>query len=104
MGDGGSADIHTQEGKRDVYSRFLHCFLFFVVFVPPLIPLSHIGEVCVRVPSSLKARVELCGASVDVSTDVVLHGEVNSTTEDQTTVTGKIFFMTSASMPQSQTV
>uniref|UniRef100_A0A3Q3WX03 DUF4097 domain-containing protein n=1 Tax=Mola mola TaxID=94237 RepID=A0A3Q3WX03_MOLML len=56
VGDGGSADIHTQ-------------------------------EVCVRVPSSLKARVELCGASVDVSTDVVLHGEVNSTTEDQTTVT-----------------
>lgn len=54
-----------------------------------------------RVPSSLKAGVELCGASVDVSPEVVLHGVKNNTSEGQTTVTGKsLFFITSHSMPQ----
>ncbi|KAI3371423.1 hypothetical protein L3Q82_024022 [Scortum barcoo] len=59
VGDGGSAEIHSQD-----------------------------GAVCVRVPSSLKAGVELCGASVDISPEVVLHGVENNTTEGQTTVTG----------------
>uniref|UniRef100_A0A3B4BGF5 DUF4097 domain-containing protein n=1 Tax=Periophthalmus magnuspinnatus TaxID=409849 RepID=A0A3B4BGF5_9GOBI len=31
------------------------------------------GAVCVRVPSSLKAGVELCGASVNISPEVVIH-------------------------------
>lgn len=61
VGDGGSADLHSQE-----------------------------GAVCVRVPSSLKAGVELRGASVDVSPEVVLHGVENNTSEGQTTVTGFI--------------
>ncbi|XP_032380083.1 protein FAM185A [Etheostoma spectabile] len=59
VGDGGSAELHSQE-----------------------------GAVCVRVPSSLKAGVELCGTSVDISPEVVLHGVENNTTEGQTTVTG----------------
>ncbi|TMS05050.1 Protein FAM185A [Larimichthys crocea] len=61
VGDGGSAELHSQE-----------------------------GAVCVRVPSSLKAGVELCGASVDISPEVVLHGVENNTTEGQTTTTGYI--------------
>ncbi|KAG8012566.1 hypothetical protein GBF38_020371 [Nibea albiflora] len=61
VGDGGSAELHSQE-----------------------------GAVCVRVPSSLKAGVELCGASVDISPEVVLHGVENNTTEGQTTTTGFI--------------
>lgn len=52
--------------------------------------LSEEGSVCVRVPSSLRAGVELCGASVDVSPEVVLHGAENNTSEGQTTVTGFI--------------
>uniref|UniRef100_A0A8C4FB71 DUF4097 domain-containing protein n=1 Tax=Dicentrarchus labrax TaxID=13489 RepID=A0A8C4FB71_DICLA len=52
VGDGGSAELHSQE-----------------------------GAVCVRVPSSLKAGVELRGASVDISSEVVLHGVENNTTE-----------------------
>lgn len=61
VGDGGSAELLSQE-----------------------------GAVCVRVPSSLKAGVELCGASVDVSPEVVLHRVQNNTTDGQTTVTGYI--------------
>nr|XP_040019965.1 protein FAM185A [Gasterosteus aculeatus aculeatus] len=61
VGDGGSAQLHSQE-----------------------------GAVCVRVPSSLKAEMQLCGTSVDISPDVVLHGVINNTTEGQTTVTGYI--------------
>ncbi|XP_078112889.1 protein FAM185A [Sander vitreus] len=61
VGDGGSAELHSQK-----------------------------GAVCVRVPSSLKAGVELCGTSVDISPEVVLHGVENNTTEGQTTVTGYI--------------
>nr|XP_046250537.1 protein FAM185A [Scatophagus argus] len=61
VGDGGSAELHTRE-----------------------------GAVSVRVPSLVKAGVELCGASVDISPEVVLHGEENNTTEGQTTVTGYI--------------
>uniref|UniRef100_A0A3Q3RUV7 Family with sequence similarity 185 member A n=1 Tax=Mastacembelus armatus TaxID=205130 RepID=A0A3Q3RUV7_9TELE len=45
VGDGGSAELHTQEGL-----------------------------VYVRVSSSLRAGVELCGTSVEVSSEVVLHG------------------------------
>ncbi|XP_073328197.1 protein FAM185A [Pagrus major] len=59
VGDGGSAELHTQE-----------------------------GALCVRVPSSLKAGVELCGASVDISPEVVLQGVENNTSEGQTTVSG----------------
>ncbi|KAM6926051.1 protein FAM185A [Lycodopsis pacificus] len=61
VGDGGSAELHSRE-----------------------------GAVCVRVPSSLKAAMELCGTSVDISPEVVLHGVVNNTAEGQTTVTGYI--------------
>ncbi|CAJ1056931.1 protein FAM185A [Xyrichtys novacula] len=59
VGDNASADLHSQE-----------------------------GAVHIRVPSSLKAGVELCGASVDISPEVVLHGVQNNTTDGQTTVTG----------------
>ncbi|XP_070762896.1 protein FAM185A [Enoplosus armatus] len=61
VGDGGSAQLHSQD-----------------------------GAVCVRVPSSLKAGVELCGAAVEISPDVVLRGVENNTTQGQTTVTGFI--------------
>uniref|UniRef100_A0A3Q0R6H7 Family with sequence similarity 185 member A n=1 Tax=Amphilophus citrinellus TaxID=61819 RepID=A0A3Q0R6H7_AMPCI len=52
VGDGGSAELHSQE-----------------------------GAVSVRVPSSLRAGVKLCGMSVDISPEVVLHGVENNTTE-----------------------
>ncbi|XP_034541698.1 protein FAM185A [Notolabrus celidotus] len=61
VGEGGSAELHSQE-----------------------------GAVRVRVPSSLKAGLELCGASVDMSPEVVLHRVQNNTTDGQTTVTGYI--------------
>nr|XP_019934492.1 PREDICTED: protein FAM185A [Paralichthys olivaceus] len=59
VGDGGSAELHSEE-----------------------------GAVCVRVPSSLKAGVELCGAEVEILPDVVLDGAENHTAQGQTTVTG----------------
>ncbi|XP_040894413.1 protein FAM185A [Toxotes jaculatrix] len=59
VGDGGSAELHSQEGAA-----------------------------CVRVPSTLRAGVELCGASVEISPEVALHGVENNATEGQTTVTG----------------
>ncbi|XP_029953046.1 protein FAM185A [Salarias fasciatus] len=59
VGDGGSAELHSQE-----------------------------GAVSVRVPSSLRAGVEARGVSVDISPEVVLHGVVNNSTEGHTTVTG----------------
>ncbi|XP_069558109.1 protein FAM185A [Brachyistius frenatus] len=59
VGDGGSAELHSQE-----------------------------GAVNVRIPSSLRAGVELCGTSVDISPEVVLHGVENNITEGHTTVTG----------------
>ncbi|XP_039988860.1 protein FAM185A [Xiphias gladius] len=59
VGDGGSAELHSQE-----------------------------GAVCVRVPSTLRAGVELCGTSVEISPEVVLHQVENNTTQGQTTVTG----------------
>ncbi|KAM9377789.1 protein FAM185A [Pholidichthys leucotaenia] len=61
VGDGGSAELLSQE-----------------------------GAVCVRVPSTLKAGVELRGASVDISPEVVLHGVKNNTTQGQTTVMGYV--------------
>ncbi|KAM9352108.1 protein FAM185A [Symphorus nematophorus] len=59
VGDGGSAEIHSQE-----------------------------GAVCVRVPSSLRVGVELRGSSVEISPDVALHGVENNTSEGQTTISG----------------
>ncbi|KAK2842136.1 hypothetical protein Q5P01_012336 [Channa striata] len=59
VGDGGSAELHSQEGM-----------------------------VCVRVPPSLTAGVELSGGSVEISPEVVLHGVENKTTQSQTTVIG----------------
>ncbi|CAB1441060.1 unnamed protein product [Pleuronectes platessa] len=59
VGDGGSAVLHSEE-----------------------------GAVSVRVPSSLKAGVELCGAALEISQDVILDGAENNTAQGQTTVTG----------------
>ncbi|CAI5664492.1 unnamed protein product [Oreochromis niloticus] len=59
VGDGGTAELHSQQ-----------------------------GAVSVRVPSSLRAGVRLCGTSVDISPEVVLHGVENSMSEGHTTVTG----------------
>ncbi|XP_029908792.1 protein FAM185A isoform X1 [Myripristis murdjan] len=61
VGDNGSADLHSQE-----------------------------GAVCVRVPSSLRVGVELSGASVDISPEVLLHGAEHNTAQGQTTVTGYV--------------
>lgn len=56
-----------------------------------------VGQVCVRVPSSLQAEVELCGVTVDVSREVMLHQVQENTTKNQTRVTGeeleRIFFL-----------
>lgn len=59
VGDGGSAQIFSQE-----------------------------GDVCLRVPVTLSARVELCGASVDMSPEVVFHEAENHQAQGQTTVMG----------------
>ncbi|KAM6937121.1 protein FAM185A [Xenentodon cancila] len=59
VGEGGAADLRSQK-----------------------------GAVSVRVPSSLKAGVELCGASVDISPEVVLHGVEKTLTDGCTTVIG----------------
>jgi len=61
IGDNGSADLHSQE-----------------------------GAVCVRVPSSIRARVELSGASVDISPEVTLHSKEHNMTDSQTTITGYV--------------
>ncbi|XP_037110155.1 protein FAM185A [Syngnathus acus] len=52
--------------------------------------LSQEGAVCVRVPSSLRAEVELCGSMVDVNHDVTLHQVQENVTQNQTRVTGYI--------------
>ncbi|KAM8861182.1 protein FAM185A [Synchiropus picturatus] len=59
VGEGASAELHSQQ-----------------------------GAVCVRVPSSLRAAVELRGLSVDVSPEMVLQGAQNKTSEGQASVTG----------------
>ncbi|KAG7217378.1 hypothetical protein INR49_021545 [Caranx melampygus] len=59
VGDSGSAELHSQE-----------------------------GAVSVRVPSTLRAGVELQGASVQISPEMILHGAENNTCQGQTTVTG----------------
>ena len=57
--------------------------------------LSYVGVVSVRVPSSLRVGVELCGASVDISSEVVLHEVESNTTDGCTTLTGKSIYITS---------
>ncbi|KAM9807781.1 protein FAM185A [Neosynchiropus ocellatus] len=59
VGEGASAELHSQQ-----------------------------GAVCVRVPSSLRAGVELRGVSVDVSQEIVLQGAQNNMSEGQAAVTG----------------
>lgn len=98
VGDGGSAELHSQEGKHEYSPHASKLFLpvptvtHILLLCLSLILLSDIGELCVRVPSSLKAGLELCGASVDISPEVVLQGVENNTTEGQTTVSGKPSF------------
>uniref|UniRef100_A0A3B3I5V5 Family with sequence similarity 185 member A n=1 Tax=Oryzias latipes TaxID=8090 RepID=A0A3B3I5V5_ORYLA len=60
VGDGCSAELHSQE-----------------------------GAVTVRVPSTIRVGVELRGTSVDVQDEAVVHG-VKNTTDDFTTLRGKL--------------
>uniref|UniRef100_A0A3P8RCV3 DUF4097 domain-containing protein n=1 Tax=Astatotilapia calliptera TaxID=8154 RepID=A0A3P8RCV3_ASTCA len=94
VGDGGSAELHSQQGKHTLQEQLclyltqlslLH-LLSHIVFL--LRSVSYVGAVSVRVPSSLRAGVRLCGTSVDISPEVVLHGVENNTSEGHTTVTG----------------
>lgn len=84
VGDGASAEIHTKEGKREGKN-----FSAYFLLCCSLIFLSYVGAVCVRVPSSLQAAVELSGASVEISPEVVLRRAETNTCEGQTTVTGE---------------
>uniref|UniRef100_A0A8C6TJT9 Family with sequence similarity 185 member A n=1 Tax=Neogobius melanostomus TaxID=47308 RepID=A0A8C6TJT9_9GOBI len=59
VGEGGSADIQSQQ-----------------------------GAVSVRVPSSVRAGLELCGSSVDISPEVAFHQTEKLQAPGQTTVTG----------------
>ncbi|XP_054632477.1 protein FAM185A [Dunckerocampus dactyliophorus] len=77
-GSNGSLKVSSQSGDIDVY----------VGDGGSAEMLSQEGAVCIRVPSSLRAEVDLCGASVDVSHDVTLHQLQKNTTESQTRVTG----------------
>lgn len=52
-------------------------------------PLSPSGHVCVRVPASLKAGVELRGASVHIDAEV-MHRTESKPAENPTTVIGKL--------------
>lgn len=54
-----------------------------------LITPPYAGAVCVRVPTSLKAAVELSGTEVDLRPEVVLHGAQTKSAPGQTTVTGE---------------
>lgn len=95
VGDGGSAELHSQQGKHTLQEQlYLLHLLSHVVFL--LRSVSYVGAVSVRVPSSLRAGVRLCGTSVDISPEVVLHGVENNTSEGHTTVIGKLvtFFIT----------
>ncbi|KAK0141901.1 Protein FAM185A [Merluccius polli] len=51
---------------------------------------SQSGAVCVRVPSSLRAGVDLVGTSVEVSPEVTLQEAKHNTTGGQTQVTGYV--------------
>ncbi|XP_016888411.2 protein FAM185A isoform X3 [Cynoglossus semilaevis] len=77
-GSNGSLNVSSHSGAIDVYvgddsSANLH---------------SHKGGVCVRVPSSLRAGVELRGASVEISPEVVLSEVETHTDHSQTTLKG----------------
>ncbi|XP_069048525.1 protein FAM185A isoform X2 [Lepisosteus oculatus] len=50
--------------------------------------LSHGGAISVRVPASMKTELQLSGAVVEVSPEIVLHEAEHNSTADYTTVTG----------------
>ncbi|XP_061899093.1 protein FAM185A-like [Entelurus aequoreus] len=77
-GSNGSLKVSSQTGVIDVY----------VGDGGSAEVLSQEGAVCVRVPSSLRAEVELTGASVHIGRDVTLHQLQRNTTESHTQVTG----------------
>lgn len=58
--------------------------------VCPSHSLSRSGDVCVRVPASLKAGVELRGAAVHVDSEVLMHRAEHKPAENPTTVLGKL--------------
>ncbi|XP_061750190.1 protein FAM185A [Nerophis ophidion] len=77
-GSNGSLKVSSQSGGIDVY----------VGDGGSAEVLSQEGAVCIRVPSSLRAEVELTGASVHIGRDVTLHQLQRNTTESHTGVTG----------------
>lgn len=88
---------------RAIFPLLITVCVTILIHELPCLPLvkSNIGAVCVRVPSSLKAGVELCGTSVDISPAVALHKVQNNTTDGQTTITGEqLNFIASHSLAQ----
>lgn len=92
VGDGGSADIQTQEGEFTVCELLKHTGSVSVFDMCSSHSVSHSGDVCVRVPASLLAGVELRGASVNIDSEVVLHSTEYKPAENPTTVMGKLLF------------
>lgn len=90
VGDGGSADIQTQEGEFTACGLVKHTGSVSVFDVCCSHSLSHSGDVCVRVPASLIAGVELRGASVHIDSEVVMHRTERKPAENPTTVMGKL--------------
>lgn len=104
VGQTGSAEVFSQSGEAWKLN-WSHCHLdvAFSSLVrldrPPLVHAFSCppsmwmwcwsGAVCVRVPSSLRAEVDLVGSSVEVSPEVILQEAKRHATAGQTQVTGE---------------
>ncbi|CAL8358282.1 unnamed protein product [Lota lota] len=79
-GSNGSLNVWSNSGNIDAYVGQSGSAEVF----------SQSGAVCVRVPSSLRARVDLVGTSVEISPEVTLQEAKYSVTGGQTQVTGYV--------------
>lgn len=95
VGDGGTAELHSQEGNHNCQVlhdilTFQGCIFWVILLVRTLGCLSCAGAVSVRVSPSLRVGVNLCGASVDISPEVVLHQVEKNTADGCTRLTGEL--------------
>lgn len=83
-----SLQCYTSDPVFSCHCLSVTLFSLLLSIPPPFfLPLS--GAVSVRVPSSIRAGVQLCGTSVETSPEIVLHQAERDSKDGMTTVTGQ---------------
>lgn len=87
VGHDGTAELHAHHGTTHKHQKLSLLSAFAFVLSPANVYCA--GTVSVRVPSTIKTGVQLCGTSVDISSEIACQETERTSSDGKAAVTGE---------------